>query len=122
MTPAEEAAAAEQAAAATAVPGNDGGPATDIDTRANELAIATGQDPEAVRAVLAALEAQNGEDVGVVRFDPITKTIAHRVMDGDIVKWRLSHPTDGMSYEMRPSKSSWPLVPMPVAAPAVPSS
>lgn len=93
-----------------AAPGTDGGASTDIDTQAKNIAAATGQDVELVRSVLAAIDSQAGEALGVVRFDPETKAVAHRVKDGDVVKWRISHPTDGMSYEMTPTKSDWQLV------------
>lgn len=82
-------------------------PSTDIDAQVAALMAATGLDEETVRKLLTAQDQQTGEAVKTIRFDPVSGAVAHRVMDGDVVKWRVSHPTDGMHYEMTPTKADW---------------
>ena len=82
-------------------------PAVDIEANVKALAELTGEDPGAIRAVLAAMDQQAGEPTGTIRFDDATKALAHRVIDGGIAKWLVSHPTEGIHYEMTPTKTDW---------------
>lgn len=88
-------------------------PSTDIDAQVAALVAATGLDESAVRTMLTAMDQQGGEATGTVRYDPATGSVAHRVMDSGVPKWRISHPTDGMFYEMAPTKHDWALVSVP---------
>jgi hypothetical protein len=90
-------------------------PSVDVEAQVAALVAQTGLDEAAVRTMLSALDQQSGEDVGTVRVDPSTNSIAHRVLDRGVPKWRISHPGDGMTYEMTPSKPDWQLVVMPEA-------
>lgn len=89
---------------------------TDLEAQIKSLAAATGQDVAAVRAIVMAMDTQQGEAVGTVRVDPSTGAIAHRVMDRDVAKWLISHPTTGISYEMAPTKHDWELLAAPPTA------
>lgn len=82
----------------------------DIDVQIQALMAATGFDEDTVRKLLTAQDQQHGEETGTVRFDPASGAIAHRVLDRGIPKWRISHPTDGMTYEMTPTKHDWALI------------
>lgn len=82
----------------------------DIDVQIQSLMVSTGFDEDTVRRFLAAQDQSSGEDTGTVRFDPASGAIAHRVLDRGIPKWRISHPTDGMKYEMTPTKHDWVLI------------
>ena len=85
--------------------------ATDIEEQAAKLAATTGLDVDTVRTLLHAQDQQQGEPIGTLRGDPEgSGAIAHRVMDRDVAKWRISHPTDGVVYEMSPTKADWPLI------------
>ena len=79
----------------------------DIEAQAQALAAASGVSIDEVRKLLHTQDQQTGEAVKTIRFDPVSGAVAHRVMDGDVVKWRVSHPTDGMHYEMTPTKADW---------------
>lgn len=85
-------------------------PAVDIEAKVQELMATTGQPEDAVRSILGAIDQQSGEPVGTVRQDPVTKAVAHRVLNGGIPQWRVSHPTDGLYYEMAAAKPSWTLL------------
>lgn len=85
-------------------------PSTDIEAQVAALMAATGLDEDTVRRLLTAQDQQAGEPIGTVRFDPATGSFAHRVTDRDVPKWRVSHPTDGMTYEMAPTKETWTLI------------
>lgn len=88
-------------------------PVVDIDAQVAALMAQTGLDEETVRRLLTAQSEQQGEPTGTVRFDPESGAVAHRVMDRDVPKWRISHPTDGCTYEMAPTKTDWLLVTLP---------
>ncbi|MUL44457.1 hypothetical protein FZI85_17180 [Mycobacterium sp. CBMA293] len=86
---------------------------TDIEAQVAALMAQTGLDEQTVRTMLTAMDQQAGEPIGTVRKDPATGAVAHRVKDRDVPKWRISHPINGMTYEMTPTKTDWTLVSSP---------
>lgn len=87
---------------------------TDIEAQVEAIVATTGQDPDAVRAVLTAMQDDSGEPVGVVRLNTTTGEVAHRVSDRGITKWRISHPADGMTYLMASTlTAAWTLLHQP---------
>lgn len=85
-------------------------PVVDVEARVAELVATTGQSEESVRAILGALNDHNGDPVGTVREHKPSGAIAHRVWDRDVVKWRISHEKDGVTYEMSATKPDWSLL------------
>lgn len=62
-----------------------------------------------VAEVLAALNAvQDGDAVGVVRRDPDTGKVAHRVLSNGVAQWRVSGP-DGEQYNDLQAVA-WPVI------------
>lgn len=94
-----------------------GPPAVDMEAQVAALAAASGVDVDVVRQLVTVQTQQAGEPVGTVRIapvpemaDPLSVAVAHRVLVGGIPQWRVSHPTDGVFYELSPTKADWTLV------------
>lgn len=92
-------------------------PAVDMEQQIKSLAAASGVDEAVVRQLVDAQNQQAGEPIGTLRADPLSGAmnpmdgaIAHRVLDGGIPKWRVSHPINGVHYEMTPTKENWDLI------------
>jgi hypothetical protein len=66
--------------------------------------VGDGLTTEQVQAVLTAWNAvRQGDPVGTVLFDPVTKAIAHRVEVEGVQMWRCSAPDGGQWNDMQPT-------------------
>lgn len=71
-----------------------------------------------VSEVLAALNAvRDGDPAGMVRRDPVTGKVAHRVTANGVAQWRVSAP-DGEQYNDLQATLQWPPIFDPAGADA----
>lgn len=69
---------------------------------------------EQVAMVLAAWNTITGGDpLGTVRLDPATGSLAMRLSDNGVHKWRVTAPDGGTWFDMSPTLNGWNILSQP---------